>query len=316
MEKNNIEGASHFNNGYTILILLMAVVVFAAIIYKSDFVKKTDDKKIEIVTDYRNATYTIDGVVTKLTNGRSVIVTDPVLETSVTTQYVGNEAIGDFDKDGRMDIAFVVRQDTGGSGTFYYLVAALNKESGYVGGEATFLGDRILLESTAVVDEDIIVVKFKDRKPTDDFTVAPSVSKSIALVVATDPLSFGPIENESNVEAEPLKMTLTMKPWNWVGIEYADGRNITPRIQNKFILTFKNDGRFSMQTDCNGIGGEYVVNDNTIKLERMMSTLMSCEGSQESDFSQALNKVDTYKFTSKGALILELKDGKGIMIFN
>jgi hypothetical protein len=202
MEKNNIEGHTHLNNGSAIAILLIAVLVFSVILYKSDFFKITKVLKQDTITDHKNATYTIDGVVTKLTNGRSVIVTDPVLETSVTTQYVGKEAIGDFDKDGRMDIAFVVRQDTGGSGTFYYLVAALNKESGYVGGEATFLGDRILLESTAVVGEDVVIVKFKDRKPTDDFTVVPSVSKSVALVVATDPLSFGPLENESNVEMD------------------------------------------------------------------------------------------------------------------
>jgi len=312
MEKNNIEGNSNFNHGSTILILILAVVVFSYIIYKSITPVSV---KTEQVTDHKNATYTIDGVVTKLTDGRSVVVTDPVMETSVTTQYVGSEAKGDFDKDGREDIVFVVTQDTGGSGTFYYLLAALNKESGYVGSDSFLLGDRILPGATTVKGN-VITANYTDRKPTDDFTVTPTVAKSVGLIVDPITLKFGQVVNDFEGEADPSKMTLTMKPWNWVGIDYSDGRMIKTRIQNKFKLTFTNDGRFSIQTDCNGIGGEYTVKGNEIVLDRMMSTLMSCEGSQESDFSQALNKVNSYKFTSKGELILELKDGKGTMTFN
>jgi heat shock protein HslJ len=311
MEKNNNEGVSNFNHGSTILILIIAVVVFSYIVYRSMYPVSV---KVEQVADHKNSTYIIDGVVTKLTDGRSVVVTDPVLEISVTTQSVGIEALGDFDKDGREDVAFVVTQDTGGSGTFYYLLAALNKESGYVGSDSFLLGDRILPQNI-VTNGNIITVNYTDRKPTEDFTVAPSVPKNVSLIVDPTTLKFGQVVDDFEGEADPSRMTLTMKSWNWIGTYYGDGRIVEPRLQNKFTLVFKEDSSFSVQTDCNGIGGEYTVKDSVIILERMMSTLMYCEGSKESEFSQALNQVNTYKFTSKGYLLLILKDNKGVMTF-
>jgi len=45
-------------------------------------------------------------------------------------QYFGNEATGDLNGDGQADKAFLVTQDPGGSGTFYYVIAALKTAAG------------------------------------------------------------------------------------------------------------------------------------------------------------------------------------------
>lgn len=83
----------------------------------------------------------------------------------------------------------------------------------------------------------------------------------------------------------------------------------------KFTLAFKKDGTFSGTTDCNRVGGSYEVNGNKITFENMMSTLMYCEGSQESDFTKMLGETESYLFTSKGELILNLKFDSGSVIF-
>jgi heat shock protein HslJ len=66
-------------------------------------------------------------------------------------------------------------------------------------------------------------------------------------------------------EANPDIMKLDMKTWTWVSITYNDGTVIKPKITDKFKLTFKGK-TFSATTDCNGIGGEFITNQNKIFL--------------------------------------------------
>ncbi len=120
--------------------------------------------------------------------------------------------------------------------------------------------------------------------------------------------STAPIAENPEGEADPNRMTLDMTPWKWIDARNADG---------KFVLTLGKDGRFSAKTDCNGVGGQYESSkaDGTIFFSQMISTLMFCEGSHESEFTGMLSTAETYKFTSRGQLILTLKDGK-TMTFN
>lgn len=93
--------------------------------------------------DYKDGTYIIEGYPTTLLSGYSEV---PVIAGSASktiTQYFGNEAVGDLNGDGTPDIAFLLTQTSGGSGTFYYVVAALKTPYGYQGTNAVLLGDRI-----------------------------------------------------------------------------------------------------------------------------------------------------------------------------
>jgi heat shock protein HslJ len=63
------------------------------------------------------------------------------------------------------------------------------------------------------------------------------------------------------------------------------------------------------------MGGKYTVDKNKISFTEMFTTEMYCEGSLDSDFSKMLGEVQSYLFTSKGELILELKLDTGSMIF-
>jgi hypothetical protein len=103
---------------------------------------------------------------------------------TVTTQYFGNEVVHDFDGDGRSDTAFLLTQNTGGSGTFFYLVVALNTANGYVGSNGFLLGDRIAPQTTEM-NKNHIVVNYADRRPEESFATPPSIGKSIYLMFDT-----------------------------------------------------------------------------------------------------------------------------------
>ncbi len=143
----------------------------------------------------------------------------------------------------------------------------------------------------------------------EDGSIVPCNSSDHYLT--TTPIVVDDFEGE----ADPSKMTLGMKTWRWIRSEYNDGRVVTPNMADKFNLTFNTDGTFGASTDCNGIGGNYTAKDGEISFSQMISTLMYCEGSQESEFRDSLANSTSYHFTSKGELILDLKFDSGSVIF-
>jgi hypothetical protein len=129
------------------------------------------------ITDPKKATYLIEGEEVKL---------------GTSTVYFGNEIKTDLNGDGREDVAFIVTHSLGGSGTFYYAVAALNTEEGYVGSDGYFLGDRIAPQSTNLSPNprhiNVVVFNYADRDPSEPMTAQPSIAKSAYLKL--DPSSM------------------------------------------------------------------------------------------------------------------------------
>lgn len=126
---------------------------------------------------------------------------------------------------------------------------------------------------------------------------------------------FDMVANNFEGEADPKRMTLNMHPWTWFTTNYSDGKKVTPLPGKNFSITFTNKNTFSAKTDCNGVGGEYSVVGNKITFKNMITTMMYCEGSQESDFTKMLSETQSYMFTSKGELVLGLKFDSGSMMF-
>lgn len=297
--------------------VLVLVTIFGWGVFKFKF--EVNDKSIGLeiggATSPKDSTYKINGTSVTLKNGVSEIVVVPGSASKIITKYFGNEVKHDFNSDGREDVAFLLTQETGGSGTFYYVVAALNTTNGYVGSDAVFLGDRISPQSTNMGNGNVIIVNYAERNPGDPFTTKPSLGKSIWLLLDSKTMQFGQVAQNFEGEADPARMKLDMKTWKWVGTTYSDGKKITPRDPERFVLTFKDSKTFSASTDCNGVGGEYLASGNKISFERMISTMMYCEGSQESEFSKSLSEVASYHFTSKGELVFDLKYDSGVMVF-
>jgi len=269
---------------------------------------------------YKDATYIINATPVGLIKGVSEVEAAPGSASKIITRYFGNEARHDLDGDGREDVVFLLTQSTGGTGTFYYVVAALNTERGYVGSHAFFLGDRIAPQTTEISRNpnhvNVIVVNYADRAPGESFADRPSIGTSVWLKLDPATMQFGEVVNDFEGEADPKRMTLDMNTWTWVRTLMNNDTEVVPRATKAFTVTFGNDGKFSITTDCNSGGGSYVAGkDGSIAFKDMFSTKMYCEGSQESEFTALLNNAATYHFTSRGELILDLKFDSGSVIF-
>ena len=146
-------------------------------------------------TGYRNAEYMIEGQRITLADGLSETDTSPGSASRITTRYFGNELTTDLNNDGREDVVFLLTQQRGGSGTFFYAVAALNTEAGYRGSDGYLLGDRIAPQTTVVSrnprHKNVIVVNYADRRPDEPMTAQPSIGKSVYLKLDTETVRWG-----------------------------------------------------------------------------------------------------------------------------
>jgi heat shock protein HslJ len=264
---------------------------------------------------HKNAEYSIGGQRVRLVDGLAETPAAPGSAAKRVTRYFGNEVWTDLDADGREDVAFVLTQEPGGSGTFYYLVAALDRPGGFVGSEAMLLGDRIAPQRTSVEPGGTIVVSYADRAPGEGFAAPPSVNKSLRAKLDAATLRLGEVAQGFEGEADPAAMKLDMKTWIWVRAVQADGTTSAPRSAEAFTLTFAADGTFSATTDCNRLRGGYTGNGRNLELGNMAATRMFCADSQESDFSALLGNVVRYSFTGRGELILALTPEGGTMTF-
>lgn len=127
--------------------------------------------------DLKNITFVLSEIEVTLVDGLSETEAAPGSATKITTQYFGNEVFGDLNGNGKDDAAFLITQDGGGSGTFFYVVAALQTETGYEGTNAILLGDRIAPQ-TIELQDGMLAVNYTDRKPDEPFTTPPSVGVS------------------------------------------------------------------------------------------------------------------------------------------
>ena len=312
----------------TLTILIIAILLAVIIgIYKysggNGGEQNTQNPQIKAL----DGTYKINGEEVTLKNGESSVEAAPGSASKIVTKYFGNDLKGDFDGDGTEDTAFLVTQNSGGSGTFYYVVAQLNKKTGKVGVDGVLLGDRISPQSTSLGKNNTIVVNYADRNPNESFAIAPSAGKSIVLKVDDTNFSpatggssgsssqFGEVVQNFEGEANPSIMNLSMKTWVWLNTTYSNDKGVTPKVPGRFTLTLKSDRTFSATTDCNSLGGNYSASGNKISFSNMVSTLMACEGSQESDFSKMLSETQSFLFTSNGELVLELKFDSGSVVF-
>lgn len=182
--------------GVTFLLLIAGFFALNSYIY--------DEKQAKGVSDYKNAEFVIDGQRIKLTNGVAEMEAAPGSASKITTRYFGNELKSDLDGDGREDVAFILTQEIGGSGIFFYAVAALNTERGYVGSDGYFLGDRIAPQSTTLSlnprHKYVVVFNYADRAEGESFTVQPSIGKSAYLKLDSGRMQWGIVE--PNFEGE------------------------------------------------------------------------------------------------------------------
>lgn len=129
-----------------------------------------------------SATYIVDGRKVALVAGRAETEAAPGSAAKITTSVFGKPAFGDLDGDGDEDAALILAQQPGGSGTFYYVAAAVNENGSFPGTNAVFLGDRIAPQGLSIRNGQV-VADYADRRPDEPMSAAPSVGRSKYLAL-------------------------------------------------------------------------------------------------------------------------------------
>ena len=128
-----------------------------------------------------DATYLVDGEAFTLRAGRAEVEMVPGTASKTVVELFGEPVSGDLDGDGVPDAALLLVQTTGGSGTFYHVAAALDRDGMFFGTDAVFIGDRIAPQQLAI-RHGVVIVDYADRRPGEAMTTPPSIGVSKYLV--------------------------------------------------------------------------------------------------------------------------------------
>lgn len=190
------------NQKHAFLIIGLTIIVGVAMMiwWKQDHV-------VSNLIDPKNATYVIEGESVTLSDGTNERPVVSGSATQMVTRYFGNDLVTDLNGDGRNDVVFILTQETGGSGIFYYIVAALATDEGYVGSEGYLLGDRVapqsISESTESRHQRVIVATYADRAEGEPMSTPPSVGISVYLKLDQSTMQWGVVlpafEGESHL---------------------------------------------------------------------------------------------------------------------
>ncbi len=167
--------------GVIVLIIIAVVLVFVL------RTKDQPETAARLGVDHKNASYIIEGQEIRLINGKAETEAAPGSVSKITTEYFGNEAIGDLNGDGQPDVAFIITQDGGGTGTFAYIVVALKAQDGYRGTNAVILGDRIAPQTTEIRGG-LLIVNYATRRSDEPMVAEPSIGKTLRLKVSGERL--------------------------------------------------------------------------------------------------------------------------------
>jgi hypothetical protein len=176
---------------YLIIVLIVLAALVGAFYALNAYIY---DEKQGGAVDPKNATYKMQDQVITLVNGRHEETSAPGEEVQwkTVTQYFGNDAKGDLNGDNVPDIAFILTQNGGGTGTFFYVVTAIQNPAGrFIGTNGVLIGDRIAPQTTEIRNGELIV-NYADRRPDEPFSAQPTIGVSLRLKVDGQELAVIP----------------------------------------------------------------------------------------------------------------------------
>lgn len=296
----------------------IAIIIFIGAVIILGIYRFTSPKKTEVgITpgDVKNISYTINGVSYMLSGGKTEVEVASGSAEKQTVMIFGEPVYADLNGDSVEDAAVMLTTSGEGSGTFYYAALAIASGTTFVSTNPLLLGDRIAPQAIEINDG-VAVYNYAIRSIGEPFTTQPSLGKSLHIYYDKKTGEIGELVKNFEGEVDPNKMVLGFKTWEWTLTQMANGQQALPKKPGVFTLTFENDGKVLVGTDCNQGSGTFSRGQgNILTLGSIASTKMFCEGSQENDFVSAFSQVTSYYFTLKGDLVLRLANNAGEMRF-
>ncbi len=134
----------------------------------------------------QNLTVIIDKQNFTLRDGVAEVAAAPGSAAKNTLRVIGDPVSGDVNGDGRPDAGLLLANDSGGSGTFYYAVVAVDDGGALRATNALPLGDRIKPQDVSFKDG-TFVYRFLERSPGEPMAGDPRVPTTVT--VRLDPAS-------------------------------------------------------------------------------------------------------------------------------
>ncbi len=176
-------------------------------------------------SDPANASYRIGGEMVTLENGLAEKPAAPGSASKVTTRILNDPVSGDLDGDGDEDAVVWLLQQTGGTGSFFYVAAAFRGNGGYQGTTAVLVGDRIAPQTLSITHR-LVSAQYLDRETGAPMALPPAKDAAMYLIASAEGLA--PVARASH-ETPP------MHGWLVIGHEV---RTFTPcRTDDPLWLT-------------------------------------------------------------------------------
>ncbi len=142
-------------------------------------------------------------------------------------------------------------------------------------------------------------------------TVAAAIVNEYAPA-SQEPRIQIPIHEPAATSSDSVLVT---HAWLWTSTTDAAGDVVEPEDPSEFELSFHADGRVTSTTDCNGISGQYVINEEVLSMGQFMATEMYCgDDTLEEAYAARLALVSSYTLEGDDLTMILFKDG-GTMTF-
>lgn len=183
--------------------------------------------------------------------------------------------------------------------------------------QASKLGINILIIVSIILIAGSLFVT-STKKPEEQAVVVKPVITNTAAEMGTSELKNGTTTTETNLATTTGNMMtssssqmgastttpLSSKSWIWTKTVATGAKDITPKKQTAFTVTFNATGTVSGTTDCNTFFGSYKSDATKLSFGPLGSTRMFCEDSQEGVFLAEMEGVKSYIIDSSKNLIL------------
>ncbi len=101
----------------------------------------------------------------------------------------------------------------------------------------------------------------------------------------------------------------------WELVSYGDPSNLTPALPDVDTFVEFKDGQMGGNVGCNGFGGEYSVDGDTITFGPVMSTMMYCEAIAEQEAGTLAVFQEKAKFVLDGDMLtITSADGSSAIV--
>jgi heat shock protein HslJ len=193
-----------------------------------------------------------------------------------------------------------------------------DRDGSSVGLTEKFLGHAAAEQLTSNLRKSV-----SDKQPATGFSPADGVEclretgpcrLQLRPDAALTKILYGPASRQAGENNE--LQAILYGEWHWTRTRHSDDTEARPGKSENYVLRFRSDGLLEATVDCNSAGGKYRIEDHSITLDIINSTLMSCEADSLDDvFKQNLAAVAAYSMKG-GLLLLAFRNNTGTMEFD